>query len=143
MPEAWLLFTRHPELLSFEQFRSMKRHQSEAYVYAWLGAGGLPVYVGSGVKARAVARSRSRINLEIPAADLIAVLPCKSVAHARAFEAALIQSLPVEWLPHQDYERNLLAPGRVKRSKPLTRRIGIRSDAGKARASRKPGKYQP
>ena len=133
VPEAWLLFTQNPGLLSFQQFRELKRHQTEAYVYAWLGSDGLPVYVGSGVKARAVARSRSRLHRTIPRADAIAVLPCTSVHHARAVEAALIQQLPEDWLRWQAYERALLNPERVKRAKPQQRRLNVRADAGLAR----------
>jgi hypothetical protein len=132
-PEVWLLFTQNPKLLSFQQFRESKRHQTEAYVYAWLGSDGLPTYVGSGVKARAVVKSRSRLNRTIPAESCIAVLPCRSVAHARATEAALIQQLPVEWLEWQSYERALLKPGRVRRPKPQYGRAKLRADAGKAR----------
>lgn len=137
VPEAWLHFTRHPELLSFEQFRTEKRHQAEPYVYAWLGPDGLPFYVGSGVKGRAVAKSRSRLNRVIPAQDCIAVLPCQELLQARAIEAQLIKSLPTEWLAFQDYERQLLNPDRVKRVKPSYRRSKVRSDAGIGRPSRK------
>ena len=135
VPEAWLLFTQNPGLLSFQQFRESKRHKTEAYVYAWLGSDGLPVYVGSGIKSRATARTRSRLNRVIPEPHCIAVLPCASVAHARAAEAALIRCLPVEWLPLQSYERALLRPGRVRRSKPRSHRQNTRSDAGIARKS--------
>lgn len=137
VPETWLYFTRQPELLSFEQFRLAKRHQAEPYVYAWLGPDGLPFYVGSGSKARAVARTRSRISREIPAQDCIAVLPCQNLPQARELEALLIRTLPKEWLAYQDYERALLAPGRLKRAKPTYRLLGKRSDAGKAQPSRK------
>jgi len=137
VPEAWLHFTSHPELLSFEQFRAQKRHQAEPYVYAWLGPDGVPFYIGSGVKARAVARTRSRLHREIPRQDAIAVLPCQSLLHARKLEALLIRNLPAEWLAFQDYERALLAPGRLKRAKPAFRRAATRSDAGKAQPSRK------
>ncbi len=133
IPEAWLLFTQNPGLLSFQQFRATKRHQSEAYVYAWLGSDGLPVYVGSGVKARAVARTRSRLGRTIPSEDAIAVLPCQSVDHARAVEAALIQQLPEGWLQWQAYERALLNPERPRRAVPKQRRLNVRADAGIAR----------
>lgn len=133
IPEVWLLFTQNPGLLSFRQFRELKRHQTEPYVYAWLGSDGLPVYVGSGVKGRAVARSLTRLNKTIPSADAIAVLPCASVNHARAVEAALIQQLPKNWLQWQAYERALLNPERVKRTKPKQRRLNVRADAGIAR----------
>lgn len=137
VPEVWLHFTRHQELLSFEQFRLAKRHQAEPYVYAWLKPDGLPFYIGSGVKGRAVARTRSRLRREIPTQSDIAVLPCQSLEQARALEAVLIRGLSVEWLAYQDYERALLAPDRVKRAKAAHKRQKTRSDAGKAQPSRK------